>query len=91
MFTTAYHRLHYDNAKWIAVMDENTRGEKKLTTTGTYYYCDKHKHAVADIGTFSVAWRISVKSYNLCWPQVYTCRLEAYGKEISHSDLSIFR
>ena len=37
----------YDNAKWIAVIDENTRTEKFLKTTGTYYYCDKHKHAAA--------------------------------------------
>jgi hypothetical protein len=34
----------HDNAKWIAIIDENTRSEKYLTTTGTYYYCDNHKH-----------------------------------------------
>jgi len=33
----------YDDAKWIGVIDENTRTEKYLSTTGTYY-CDKHKH-----------------------------------------------
>ena len=37
----------YDNAKWIAVIDEDTRSEKYLTTTGTYYYFDKHKRAMA--------------------------------------------
>ena len=37
----------YANAKWIAVIDENTRSEKYLTTSGTYYYCDKHKDVVA--------------------------------------------
>jgi hypothetical protein len=39
----------YANAKWIAVIDENTRGEKYLTTTGTYFYCDNHKHVVAKV------------------------------------------
>lgn len=37
----------YDNAKWIAVIDENTRNENYLTTTGTYFYCDKHKQMVS--------------------------------------------
>jgi len=37
----------YDNAKWIAVIGENIRSEKYLTTTGTYFYCDKHKGVVA--------------------------------------------
>jgi hypothetical protein len=37
----------YANAKWIAVIDENTRSGKYLTTSGTYYYCDKHKDVVA--------------------------------------------
>ena len=37
----------YDNAKWIAVIDEDTRSEKYLKTTGTYFYCDKHKHVAA--------------------------------------------
>ena len=37
----------YDNAKWIAVIDENTRSEKYLTTSGTYCYCDKHKDVLA--------------------------------------------
>ena len=36
-----------NNAKWIAVIDENTRIDKYLPTTGTYYYCDKHKHVAA--------------------------------------------
>ena len=38
-----------DNAKWIAVIDENTRSEKYLTTSGTYYYCDKHKNVRAKL------------------------------------------
>jgi hypothetical protein len=36
----------YNNAKWIAIIDEDTGSEKYLTITGTYYYCDKHKHAM---------------------------------------------
>ena len=32
-----------NNAKWIAVIDEDIRSEKYLTTTGTYYYCENHK------------------------------------------------
>jgi hypothetical protein len=41
------HITCYDNAKWIRVIGENIRGEKYLTTTGTYFYCDKHKGVVA--------------------------------------------
>ena len=37
----------YDNAKWIAVIDEDNRSKKYLATGGTYYYCDKHKNVVA--------------------------------------------
>jgi hypothetical protein len=39
----------YNNAKWIAVIDENTRSEKYLTTSGTYCYCDKHKDVLAKL------------------------------------------
>ena len=47
----------YDDAKWIAVIDENTRNEKYLETTGTYYYCDKHKHVAAKSkSTHLVQW-----------------------------------
>ncbi|HKQ22763.1 MAG TPA: hypothetical protein VJS91_12030 [Nitrososphaeraceae archaeon] len=46
-----------DDAKWIAVIDENTRSEKYLTTTGTYFYCDKHKHVIAkSTSTYLVEW-----------------------------------
>lgn len=37
----------HENAKWVAIIDENTRSEKYLTTTGSYFYCDKHKHIMA--------------------------------------------
>ena len=47
----------YDNAKWIAVIDENTRSENYLTTTGTYFYCDKHKNMVSkSISAHLVQW-----------------------------------
>ena len=46
-----------DDAKWIAVIDENTRSEKHLTTTGTYFYCDRHKHLIAkSTSTHLVQW-----------------------------------
>ena len=45
------------DAKWIAVIDENTRSGKYLTTSGTYYYCDKHKDVVAkSTSTHLVQW-----------------------------------
>lgn len=37
----------HEDAKWIAVIDENTRSEKYLTTTGSYFYCDKHKNVIS--------------------------------------------
>ena len=46
----------YDNAKWIAVINENTRSEKYLTTSGTYYYCDKHKDVIKSRSRHLVQW-----------------------------------
>ncbi len=46
----------YGNAKWIAVIDENTRSEKYLTTSGTYCYCDKHRNVAKSTSTHLVQW-----------------------------------
>ncbi|MFN2435411.1 MAG: hypothetical protein ABR515_08580 [Nitrososphaeraceae archaeon] len=46
----------YDNAKRIAVINENTRSEKYLTTSGTYYYCDKHKDVIKSRSRHLVQW-----------------------------------
>ena len=45
------HANCHNDAKWIAVIDEDIRSEKYLTTTGTYYYCDGHKHVAKLIST----------------------------------------
>jgi hypothetical protein len=50
------HVSSYDNAKWIAVINENTRSEKYLTTSGTYYYCDKHKDVIKSRSRHLVHW-----------------------------------
>ena len=47
----------YANAKWIAVIDENTRSGKYLTTSGTYYYCDKHKGVIKSKTRHLVQWK----------------------------------
>ena len=50
------HVICNDNAKWIAVIGENTRSGKYLTTSGTYYYCDKHKDVIKSRSRHLVQW-----------------------------------
>jgi hypothetical protein len=45
-----------DDAKWIAVINEKTRSEKYLMTSGTYYYCDKHKGVIKSKTRHLVKW-----------------------------------